>query len=102
MYELLVLALLMHWPLHAYLIADIANNIIGPWEQISRGTLSSLLAKLERSGLIAEADAGQVPFSAARPARVFALTAAGRSRFRRLMLDTTTNIGTYPKLFRIK
>ncbi len=42
MYELLVLALLMHWPLHAYLIAEIANHILGPWERISRGTLSSL------------------------------------------------------------
>ena len=44
MYELLVLSLLMHWPLHAYKIARMANNIIGPEEQMSRGTLPSLLA----------------------------------------------------------
>lgn len=51
MYELLVLSLLMHWPLHAYKIARIANNIIGPEEQISRGTLSSLLFFVQmRSG----------------------------------------------------
>src|SRR5205823_5557839 len=49
MYELLVLALLMHWPLYAYLIAEIANHILGPWERISRGTLSSLLTKLEQA-----------------------------------------------------
>lgn len=44
MYELLVLSLLMHFPLHAYLIA----KIISPWEKISRGTLSTLLSRLER------------------------------------------------------
>src|SRR6266571_1833279 len=62
MYELLVLALLMHWPLYAYLIAEIANHILGPWERISRGTLSSLLTKLEQAGLITPADPAQVPF----------------------------------------
>jgi len=56
MYELLVLSLLMHWPLYAYLIADIANHILGPWERISRGTLSSLLTKLEQTGYITPAD----------------------------------------------
>jgi DNA-binding PadR family transcriptional regulator len=102
MYELLVLALLMHWPLHAYLIAEIANHILGPWERISRGTLSSLLTKLEQAGLIAPADPTQVPFSTDRPSRVFALTATGRERFYQLMMDTTSNQGTYQRLFRIK
>ena len=102
MYELLVLALLMHWPLYAYLIAEIANHILGPWERISRGTLSSLLTKLEREGLIVPADPAQVPFSTDRPSRVFALTAAGRERFYQLMMDTTSNQGTYQRLFRIK
>jgi DNA-binding PadR family transcriptional regulator len=102
MYELLVLALLMHWPLHAYLIAEIANHILGPWERISRGTLSSLLTKLELAGLITPADPAQVPFSTDRPSRVFALTQAGRERFYQLMMDTTSNQGTYQRLFRIK
>jgi DNA-binding PadR family transcriptional regulator len=102
MYELLVLALLMHWPLHAYLIAEIANHILGPWERISRGTLSSLLTKLEQAGLIAQADPAQVPFPTDRPSRVFALTQAGRERFYQLMMDTTSNQGTYQRLFRIK
>ena len=102
MYELLVLALLMHWPLYAYLIAEIANHILGPWERISRGTLSSLLTKLEQAGLIAPADSTQVPFSTDRPSRVFAITAAGRERFYQLMMDTTSNQGTYQRLFRIK
>ena len=102
MYELLVLSLLMHWPLYAYLIAEIANHILGPWEHISRGTLSSLLTKLEQNGLIAPADPAQVPFSTNRPSRVFALTPAGRERFYQLMMDTTSNQGTYQRLFRIK
>lgn len=102
MYELLVLALLMHWPLHAYLIAEIANHILGPWERISRGTLSSLLTKLEQAGLIVPADPTQVPFPSDRPSRVFALTPAGRERFYQLMMDTTSNQGTYQRLFRIK
>ncbi len=102
MYELLALALLMHWPLYAYLIAEIANHILGPWERISRGTLSSLLTKLEQEGLIAPADPTQVPFPSDRPSRVFALTAAGRERFYQLMMDTTSNQGTYQRLFRIK
>jgi DNA-binding PadR family transcriptional regulator len=102
MYELLVLALLMHWPLYAYLVADIANHILGPWERISRGTLSSLLTKLEQAGLITPADPTQVPFSTDRPSRVFALTPAGRERFYQLMMNTTSNQGTYQRLFRIK
>src|SRR5713226_6584073 len=102
MYELLVLALLMHWPLYAYLIADIANHILGPWERISRGTLSSLLTKLEQAGLIAPADPTQVPFSTDRPSRVFALSPTGQERFYQLMMDTTSNQGTYQRLFRIK
>jgi len=102
MYELLVLALLMHWPLYAYLIADIANHILGPWERISRGTLSSLLTKLEQAGLIVPADPTQVPFPTDRPSHVFALTPAGRERFYQLMMDTTSNQGTYQRLFRIK
>jgi DNA-binding PadR family transcriptional regulator len=102
MYELLVLSLLMHWPLYAYLIADIANHILGPWERISRGTLSSLLTRLEQTGLIAPADPAQVPFSTDRPSRVFAITPAGRERFYQLMMNTTSNQGTYQRLFRIK
>src|SRR5436305_15321946 len=102
MYELLVLSLLMHWPLYAYLIAEIANHILGPWEHISRGTLSSLLTKLEQAGYIAPADPAQVPFSTDRPSRVFALTPAGRERFYQLMMDTTSNQRTYQRLCRIK
>src|SRR5262249_29754076 len=55
MYELLVLSLLMHWPLHAYRIAKISNDIVGPEERISTGTLSTLIGKLTHAGLITPA-----------------------------------------------
>ena len=102
MYELLVLALLMHWPLHAYRIAKIANEIIGPEEQISTGTLSSLLAKLEQTGLISPAEPRTTPFPADRPSRVLAITTAGRERFLEVMLDTSSHPGMYRRLFHIK
>src|SRR5262245_3684584 len=102
MYELLVLSLLMHWPLHAYRLAKIANDIIGPDERISKGSLSGLLGRLERSGLIAPAPAGSVPFPSDRPSRVFAITPSGRTRFFSLMLDTGTRPGAYRALFHIK
>ena len=102
MYELLVLALLMHWPLHAYRVAKIANEIIGPEEQISTGTLSTLLNRLVQAGLITPAEAGTSPFPADRPSRAFAITPVGRERFFDLMLDTTSHPGFYRRLFHIK
>ena len=102
MYELLVLSLLMHWPLHAYRIAKIANQIIGPEEQVSTGTLSTLLSKLVQVGLIVPVDAGTTPFSSDRPSRVYAIAPAGRERFIALMLDITAHPGTFRRLFHIK
>ncbi|GCE09086.1 PadR family transcriptional regulator [Dictyobacter aurantiacus] len=92
MNELLVLGLLMHWPLHAYRLAKIANNILGPTGNISRGTLSGLLAKLEQSGLVTEAASSEAPFPSDRPSRVLAITPAGRERFLQLMLDTPSHL----------
>lgn len=102
MYELLVLSLLMHWPLHAYRIAKIANDIIGPEEQISTGTLSTLLSKLVQAGLISPANPDTTPFLADRPSRVFTITPAGRERFVELMMDTASHPGMYRRLFHIK
>jgi len=102
MYELLVLSLLMYWPLHAYRIAKIANEIIGPEDQISTGTLSTLLNKLTQTGLITSVDPGMTPFPSDRSSRVFALTPAGRERFFTLMLDTASHPGNYRRIFHIK
>src|SRR6266567_4799277 len=78
------------------------NPFGGPEEQISTGTLSSLLAKLEQVGLITPAGPGTAPFPGDRPSRVFAITTAGRERFLELMLDTSSHPGTYRRLFHIK
>jgi DNA-binding PadR family transcriptional regulator len=102
MYELLVLSLLMHWPLHAYRIAKIANDIVGPEERISTGTLSTLIGKLTRASLITPADPTTTPFQSDRASQVLAITPAGRERFRELMLDTSSHPGTYRRLFHIK
>ncbi|PWA10350.1 hypothetical protein DCC39_11585 [Pueribacillus theae] len=102
MYELLVLALLMKFPLHAYLISKIANDTIGPWEKFSRGTLSTLLNKLEKDGLIKEADSKSVPFPSKRSSRTFDITSKGRARFYELMMETEKGLGNYPKVFHIK
>src|SRR5215469_558296 len=102
MYELLVLALLMRWPLYAYLIASITNHIMGPWEKISRGSLSALLKKWEQAGLVGPGDPERVPFPSTRASRVYAITSSGQERFSQLMLDTTSNLGTYQRIFHIK
>jgi len=88
----------MHFPLHAYLI----SKIISPWETISRGTLSTLLTKLEKDGFITDADPAEVPFPGERPSRAFQITESGRRRFYQLMMDTSSNSSTYQKLFHIK
>ncbi|MCJ8014827.1 PadR family transcriptional regulator [Paenibacillus sp. KQZ6P-2] len=103
MYELIVLGLLMQSPLHAYLITKITNETIGPWESISKGTLSTLLAKLKNNGIIALADPSIVPYKIERrSSQVYALTSAGEERFYHLMMDNTSNMGNYQKIFRIK
>ena len=73
MYELLVLALLMHWPLHAYKIVTMARNILGPEERLSTGTLSTLLARLEQTNLIRPTEPGSAPFPTDRSSHAYDL-----------------------------
>jgi DNA-binding PadR family transcriptional regulator len=46
MYELIILALLMRFPLNRYQLAKIVNEKLGPYAKLSNGTLYPLLAKL--------------------------------------------------------
>ena len=101
MYELLVLALLMHGPWHGYLITKIANEMIGPWAKISPGTLYPLLARLEQTGLIVTLPQEEASRSL-RQSHRYAITPAGRSRFHTLMMDTSSNLGDYPRIFHLK
>lgn len=101
MYELIVLSLLMRGPFHGYLIVKIANDMIGPWAKISSGTLYPLLGKMEQTGLIAAAPWSQSG-SGERQARTFVITDEGRKRFHKLMMDMSSNLGEYEKIFRYK
>ena len=101
MYELLVLALLMHGPWHGYLISKIANEMIGPWAKISSGTLYPLLARLEQAGLIVTLSQEEASRSQ-RQLHRYAITPAGRRRFHILMMDTSSNLGDYSRIFHLK
>jgi DNA-binding PadR family transcriptional regulator len=102
MYELIILSLLMRFSLHGYLIAQIANDVIGPWAKISNGTLYPLLTKLEQSNLITLANDEDDTAQTERSVRTFMITDVGRKRFYQLMMDTTTNLGDYQRLFHLK
>ena len=102
MYELIILSLLMRFPLHGYLIAQIANDTLGPWAKLSNGTLYPLLSKLELSNLIAPTRDERSAEQGERSARTFQITDAGRNRFYQLMMDTASNIGDYQRIFHLK
>ncbi|MGH2504567.1 MAG: PadR family transcriptional regulator [Ktedonobacterales bacterium] len=97
MYELIVLALLAQWPLHGYLIAKITNDMLGPYARLSSGRLYPLLTRLEAWGLIAIAGAQQ-PTSGRRQ-RTYRITEEGRWRCHELLMDTTSNLGDYQRVF---
>jgi DNA-binding PadR family transcriptional regulator len=102
MYELIVLSLLMRFPLHGYLIAQIANDVIGPWAKISNGTLYPLLTRLEQHGLITRLSDEHQAEQTEQQARTFTITDKGRHRFHQVMMDTSSNLGDYQKLFHLK
>jgi len=105
MYELIILSLLMRFPSHGYLIAKIANDMVGPWTKISNGTLYPLLTRLEQTGLITRASNELDMKKNTRPeqqGRTFMITDEGRKRFHEVMMDTTSNIGEYQRLFHLK
>ena len=102
MYELIILSLLMRFPLHGYLMMQITNDQIGPWARVSSGTLSTILSKLEKAGLITVLPLEQNPARGDRRARVYTITDEGRKRFHQLMMDTSSNLGEYQKFFHHK
>lgn len=115
MYELIIFSLLMRAPRHGYLLAKITNDKIGPWARVSNGTLYPLLARLERDGYITTSDGASgcdeegAPRSSSvesgatdRTCRRYTITARGRQRFHALMLDTTSNLSDYQRVFRQK
>ena len=102
MYELIILSLLMRIPMHGYLIVKITNDQIGPWAKISSGTLSTILNKLEQTGLIAVISPENDLPGSGRHLRTYLITEEGRKRFHQLMMDTSSNLGDYQKFFHYK
>ena len=102
MYELIILELLMRMPMHGYLIVKITNDQIGPWAKISSGTLSTILNKLEQTGLIAVTPQANNQPKSGRQLRTYIITEEGRKRFHQLMMDTSSNLGDYQKFFHYK
>jgi DNA-binding PadR family transcriptional regulator len=99
-YELIILGTLMGGPFHGYLIAKIVQNILGPYQKLSKGRLYPLLMKLEKGGLIAAEPVSEQAESRSHiPSRRFRLTEAGRRQFHALMIDTTSYLGEYQRIF---
>lgn len=103
-YELIILGTLVVGPAHGYLIAKIIQLITGPYGKVSAGRLYPLLSKLEGQGLVVEEPQRDQPGNEHTrryqiPSRRYHITEAGRGRFRKLMMDTTSYLGDYQKVF---
>ncbi len=99
MYELIILCRLMVAPSHGYLIAQILNDIIGPYARVSNGRLYPLLAKLQEEGMIVAYEEADRLKRGERQVRSYRITEQGRKRWHDLMMDTTSNPGEYQKFF---
>lgn len=100
MYELIILSLLMRGATHGYVIGGVINDVIGPFARASNGRLYPLLTKLEEDGLISVHE--ETTSEGGRTSRTFAITEAGKQRFRHLMLDTSSTPREYRELFAFK
>ncbi|TQR46401.1 PadR family transcriptional regulator [Paenibacillus popilliae] len=102
MYELIILGFLMRSNSHGYRISKIINDMIGPYAKISSGRLYPLFEKLSTSGFITIVQDVDNSQSKETRQREYEITEGGKNRFRQLMMDTTTNMGEYRKLFGFK
>ncbi len=101
-YELIILGTLMGGAFHGYLIAKIMQNILGPYAKLSKGRLYPLLLKLEEGGLIVVEPITEKPETGPHshiPSRRYRLTEAGRTRFHTLMMETTSYLSEYQRVF---
>src|SRR5262249_16953 len=101
-YELIILGTLMGGSFHGYLIAKIVQSILGPYGKMRKWLLYTLLMKLEEGGLIVvvpRCGEGEAQARSHIPSRSYRLTEAGRTRFHALMMDTTSYLGEYQRVF---
>jgi DNA-binding PadR family transcriptional regulator len=99
MYELIVLSLLMSERAHGYFIIKILNDIAGPYTKFSHGRLYPLLARLEKEGFIVTVNEAFGEQTGGRHLRSYEITEKGREHFHEVMINTTSNVGDYQKLF---
>ncbi len=105
-YELFVLGELMVKPMYGFHLRLIASRILGPWRPLSWGIVYPLIRRLERDGFTISSNQAEEeslrPRARGQPRRMYVLTAAGRDRFMRLMLDAQDYGRDTPELFSIK
>lgn len=99
-YELFVLGELMDRPLYGYVLHQLLNKALGPFHQLSWGTLYPLIRRMQGDGLVAEA--GAEAGERGRPRKLYAITDAGRDRFLALMLDPGPPTPDEDNLFAVK
>jgi DNA-binding PadR family transcriptional regulator len=102
LYELIILGFLMRSRIHGYRISKIINDMIGPYSKISTGRLYPLFEKLAKGGFISIVQDDDKNQRKETRQREFEITGEGKHRFRQLMMDTTSNLGEYKKLFGFK
>jgi len=100
MYELFTLGQLMDRPMHGYLVHQTIRMAIGPLRQMSWGALYPLVRRLEEEGLIEQQE--QPEAQAGHQRKMYAITEAGRTRFKELMLAPAAYNADYPDHFAIK
>ena len=107
-YELFVLGELMVQPMYGYWLHEVVNKVLGPFHQLSWGTLYPLIRRLEQEGLATSETVhkhghfSQEARAQAQARRVYRITEAGQERFFALMLTPGEYTNTYPDLFAIK
>src|SRR5437868_14552481 len=99
MYELIVLSLLMSGSAHGYYIIKTMNDIAGPYTKFSHARLYPLIVRLEEEGSIVTVDNATVEQTKGRPLHSHEITAKGRERFHELMMNITSHVRDYQKLF---
>jgi DNA-binding PadR family transcriptional regulator len=99
MYELIVLSLLISGRAHGYSIIKIMNDIAGPYTKFSHGRLYPLLVRLEKEGSIVTVDDVSGEQAGGRHLHSYEITEEGRERFHEVMMNITSSVGDYQKLF---
>lgn len=85
MYELFILGELTAGEKHGYVLQEILKNALGPFRQLSAGTLYPLLSRMVEKGLIRlRPDGGS---AGGRQRKIYEITENGRERFQQLMKE---------------